>query len=59
MSEVIVRRIRENRAEADGEREEALGNGSVPNSWVPESVPIRGDKEEDTIASSLESHRSD
>ena len=59
MSEVIVRRIGENRAEADREREEALGNGSVPNCWVPKSVPIRSNEEEDSIASSLESHRSD
>jgi len=55
----VVRRVTEDRTEADRQRKEALRDGSVPDSGLPQSIPFRRNKEDNTVDGTLEGHSAD
>lgn len=59
MFEVVVGRIRENRAETDGKGEEALCHGRVPNTRLEKFRPFRSDEEQYSRRSTIQCHCSD
>lgn len=56
MFEVIVGGVRENRAETNGKREEALCDGRVPNTWLEKFRPFRSNEEQYSGRSTIQSH---
>lgn len=59
MSEVIVRRVRDDGTKTDREREETLRDSRVPNSWFQKFRPFRGDEVKNPSRSTFQSHCSD
>lgn len=57
MLETIVRRIRNDAAEAHGKREETLRHCGVPDSRLQEFRPFRGNEVEDPDHSAIQSNR--
>lgn len=57
--EVVVRGVRDDAAEADREREEALRNGGIPHGRLQELRPLRCDEVENTVDRAVQGDRAD
>lgn len=53
MPEIVVRWIGDEATEADGQREEALSDGGVPDLGLKELAPVGFDEEKDAIHGAL------
>jgi len=54
---VVMRRVRDDAAEADGEREETLCHGGIPDSWLQKLRPFWCDEVEDPVNRAIQSNR--
>lgn len=57
VGEIVERRVRDQPTEANGEREEALGDSLIPDANVKQLTPLRCEEEADALPGTLERER--